>query len=107
MDSVDFPPKLLTDGGQHTFETEYAQRPPSIALVESIAAIEGVPPTDVDFSLYESIDPDALDTLFADPEDEKEMADDGEILAEFRVDGYMVQVWNNGKITVKPTNQCE
>ena len=106
MGRFDITTELLTDGGQNTFETEYTTRPPSIALVESIAAIEGVPPTDVDFPLYESVDPDALDILFADPEDD-ETPDDGEIVVEFRVNGYMVQIRNNGRITVKDTNQSE
>lgn len=107
MDSSDIPTELPTDGGQHTFETESGKRPASIAIVESIAAIEGVHPTDVDFSLYESIDPDALDTLFANPEDDEETAGEDKIVAEFQTDGYVVQIRENGKIMVKALDQSE
>lgn len=107
MGSAGIPTRLVTDGGKHTFEAEYTKRPPSIALVEAIAAIEDVHPTDVDFFLYESIDPDALDTLFANPKDDNETTDDNEIVAEFRVDGYVVQVRDNGKITVRARDQSD
>lgn len=107
MDTSDIPNELLTDGGQHTFEAEFSRRPPSIAIVESIAAIEDVTPTDVDFSLYEDIDPDALDTIFANPDDDEETTEDGEIVAEFQIDGYVVQVRDNGTITITAPDQSE
>lgn len=106
MESGESSTKLFTDGGQRTFETETGKRPASIAIVESIAAIEGINPSKVDFSLYESIDPEALDTIFENSEDEGETSDD-KIVAEFPVDGYVVQIRNTGKITVKGRNQSE
>lgn len=36
------------------------------AVIEAVAAREGVAPTDIDEPLYEVIDPDALDNLFTD-----------------------------------------
>lgn len=107
MNTDDIPKELLTDGGQHTFETEFSRRPPSTAIIESIAAIEDVQPTDVDFSLYENIDPDALDTLFANPEDDEEPTEEKEVVAEFRVGNYVVQVRENGTITITAPDQSE
>lgn len=59
--------------GNHTYETEtqdrynWAQTPPSVAIVEAIARIENCPPTELPtthgIQLYNSINPEALDTL--------------------------------------------
>lgn len=92
----DLPP----DGETRTFETEYDDRPPSIAIVEAIASIEGVRSTDVDFSLYDSVDSDALDTLFAD-------GDDGGVVAVFHVSDYVVTVRDDGTITVEAPEESE
>ena len=60
MDAEELQAKL-PDDGQKTVETEYGATPPSIAIVNAIAEMEGVSPTEIDFTLYENVDPDALD----------------------------------------------
>lgn len=94
----DSPESLPNDGEQHTFETEYTGRPPSIAVVETIAAIEGVASNDVEFTLFESLDPDALDTLFDEQTETTEQEDD--VVAEFKVNDYTVEITSSGKLTV-------
>lgn len=97
----DFPP----DNGPVTVETDYEGRPPSVAVVAAIAAIEDTPPTEVDFSLYERIEPDALDALFADETDNEESSAD--VMAEFSIDEYVVQVRSDGTITVTSQDNRE
>ncbi|WP_345779787.1 HalOD1 output domain-containing protein [Halosolutus halophilus] len=49
-------------------ETRFGEergRPPSLAIVEAVAAVEGVAPTEFD-PLYETIDPESIDQLFTD-----------------------------------------
>jgi hypothetical protein len=40
---------------------------PSTAVVEALAAAEGVDPADLETPLFEYVDPDALDALFSGP----------------------------------------
>ena len=92
------PESLPDDSNPLHFETEYAGRPPSIAIVEAIAAIEDVTPTDVEFTLYEQLDPEALDTLFDEQNDPEET--EADVVAEFHIDDYTVQVTADGQLTV-------
>lgn len=105
MDEDDITDDLPAEGDQRTFNMEYAGRPPSIAIIEAIAAIEGIQSPDVDFTLYESIDPDALDTLFSGRETEEEAEND--TVAEFYVDDYSVKVNANGTFTVEAPEETE
>ena len=105
MDKNDVSDDVPTADSQDTFETEFTSRPPSIAIVKAIATIEGCRPTDFDFSLFDSVDPDALDILFADSSDDEETTED--IVAEFCVDGYVVQIRTDGTITVKVRDSSE
>lgn len=104
-DSDGFPEGLPDDGGQTTFETEYTGRPPSIAVVEAIAAIEGVSSNDVEFTLYESLDPEALDILFDESADMTER--ETNIVAEFHISDYTVEVASNGELTVTARGETE
>ncbi|SDR16497.1 HalOD1 output domain-containing protein [Natronobacterium texcoconense] len=67
---------ILTRDGSTTVSVEYdretntykatfdsTELAPSVAVVEAVAAIRGVEPLDVEPSLYEAIDPGALDAL--------------------------------------------
>lgn len=101
----DLPESLPDDGGKYTFETEYAGRPPSIAIVEAIAAIEGVPSNDVEFTLYESVDPEALDTLFEEGTDTTTR--DTDVVAEFQINDYTVDVTSDGTLTVNAPADIE
>ena len=105
IDKNDISDDVPTDDTHYAFETEFESRSPSNAIVEAIAAIEGARTTDVDFSLFESVNPDALDLLFGESSDDEESADD--VVVEFRVDGYLVQVRSDGTITVKAIDSSE
>lgn len=99
-------PEVLPDAGErHTFETEYTGRPPSIAIVEAIAAIEEVSPNDVGFTLYDSVDPEALDTLFDERADTTRRETD--VIAEFHVSDYTVKVASDGALTVSARGETE
>lgn len=64
-----------------------ATDPPSERVVREIARHRGVHPTELDFQLYEHINPDALDQLV----NRSEVA-----RVEFRVDGTDVSVETDG-----------
>ena len=98
MDDDEYPERLPDDSTPLTFETDYTGRPPSIAIVEAIAAIEDVTPTDVEFTLYEELDPESLDTLFDEQDDPEEA--EADVVAEFHIDKYTVQVTSDGQLTV-------
>lgn len=73
---------------------------PSRALVDAIAALEGVDPvalaTDHGTALYEYVDPEALDTLFSDgPAAGTEIT--------LSIDGYTAQITGSG-LVVEPSN---
>ena len=67
-------------------------RPPSITIIEAVAAAEGVVPTELD-SVYDTINSDALDSLLADQ-------DDGSICIKFDITGWNVFVRGDGAIRV-------
>lgn len=64
---------------------DWSETPPSIAVLRALAAVEGVPPTDLHteagITLYETVDLEALDALFAHESD---------ISVSFRVGAYTV-----------------
>lgn len=53
-------------GGATIRRTEAVARP-STAVLETVAAVEGCEPTDLETPLYECVDPEALDALVASP----------------------------------------
>jgi hypothetical protein len=86
---------LPEEGDENTFEAHFDGRPASIAIIESLAAIERVPPEKVDFTLYETLDPDSLDSLFGE---------DGtgrDLVATFSVSNYRVQIRDGGRIKIE------
>lgn len=96
MDSADdIKENLPMEGETQTFKTERDGRPPSFAVVQTIATIEGVEPTEVKFSLYDTVDPNALDSIFSDGETEDA------VIATFYVEDYTVEIQDNGRITVE------
>jgi hypothetical protein len=60
----------------------------SAAVIREVATREGVDPTELDGSLYEAINPDALDLLFNESE--------GSVVFEFY--GYIVSVDSEGEV---------
>lgn len=68
----------------------------SVEIVERIASLEGVDPTDLDVPLYDVIDPDALETLV-------EGARDGTFEVAFSYYEYDVVVDGDGTVAVDGT----
>jgi hypothetical protein len=66
----------------------------TLAVVEALAAHEGVPPTALDHALDEAVDADALDRLLG-------RDDDGSIRVTFVYGGDTVTVRNDGTVRVR------
>ena len=88
---------LLTDDAQ-AFETRYDDGRPSVAIVRAIATLKDVPPTDMEFSLHEYVDADALDGLFLPSTPSRRRRD---LTVEFPVDDYWVSVRADGRVLVE------
>ncbi|MFW5895877.1 MAG: HalOD1 output domain-containing protein [archaeon] len=71
-------------------------RPPSIAIVETIAAIEGTDPTELDFFLHDFVDPEALDRLLLAEKG-------GDLQVELRVRDHLVTVRADGSLRLRTT----
>lgn len=69
---------------------DWSTTSPSIAIIDAIATLENVDPvglsSTLDTTLFDYVDPDALDTL---------VTDDGNILISFTIDEYTVQIDEN------------
>lgn len=95
----DFPPS----GGSVVLEQEYdAETPASIAVVQAICTLEHLEPTtavtELGFTLYEHIDPEALDMILTDG------TGSGETVITFKVettDEYIVEITDTGTITIR------
>ena len=69
-------------------------RPPSVAVVEAVAAAEGVSPAELD-PIYDDVDPEAIDQLLGGPSDDGTSA-----VLRFSIDGWRVFVRDDGAIQV-------
>lgn len=69
-------------------------RPPSIALLETISTIEGTDPTDLDFTLFDIVDPGALDQLLLDQKQ-------GYVEVDLQVNGHLVTIRGDGSLRVE------
>lgn len=69
---------------------------PSEAVVEAVAEAEDVPPSEVAPPLYEAVDPESLDDLFASTA----LADRPGGRVAFPYGGYEVTVHCNGQVSV-------
>jgi len=68
----------------------------STTVIHALADAMGIDVTDTGFSLYDTIDPDALDRLFSGDD----FAAPGHVA--FTVEGYRVTVYSDGHIVVTP-----
>lgn len=71
----------------------------SETIVHALAECMGVDVTDCDFSLYDSVDPDALDRLFR-PRRDGTVRTGGTV--SFPVQGHRVTVYGDGEILIEP-----
>lgn len=83
-------PSLKSDTVRSTFDR--SEKPPSIAVVETIAAIEDMPPTDFSITLPDFIKTTSLNELVNSNSDDS---------VTFSVDQYQIQV-NGNTIAVTP-----
>ena len=86
--------------GSRTVETVYDEETPaSIAVIQAICSIEDVDPgdavTDLGITLYDHVDPGALDAILATGDG------DGSITIDFSIDGYRVRIWDTGQVRVR------
>ncbi|ELZ22314.1 hypothetical protein C475_17418 [Halosimplex carlsbadense 2-9-1] len=93
-------PVEIREGGPRVVHSRAADRDRetdlSIAVIEAIAEAKAVEPTEMDATLYDAVDPDALDRLFTDRE--------GEALAGrvvFELGAHEVTVQSNGDVLVR------
>lgn len=75
--------------------------PVSFAIVEAVSSAERCPPGSLP-PLYETLDPDALDTLFAS---EDERTERGPSLVTFAYSDSIVTVEDHDTITVEPQSE--
>ncbi|WP_436925152.1 HalOD1 output domain-containing protein [Halosimplex amylolyticum] len=68
------------------------ERAPSTAVIEAVAAAEGVAPTELD-PIYDAIDPEAIDRLLADQ-------NDASTCVRFAINGWTVFVRGDGALRV-------
>ena len=71
----------------------------STTVIHALADCMGIDPTDGRISLYDSVDPDALDELFR-PRHDGRPRTGGQL--SFAVDDYYVTVMSNGEILIEP-----
>ena len=71
-----------------------SDRPPSIAVIEAVAAIRGLEPLDLDITLYDFVDPDALDRLFLEQKG-------GDLEVELHLDGFLVTIRSDGHLSIE------
>lgn len=74
----------------------------STTVVHALSDAMGVDVTDSGFSLYDSVDPDALDSIFA-PRDDGTPRPPGHVA--FCVRGYQTTVYSTGEIVITPPTQ--
>ena len=85
--------------------TYYAHHDPNGAadltttIVHALADVMGDDVTGTEFSLYDSVDPDALDRIFA-PKRDGTPRPPGHVA--FSVEGYRVTVYSSGEIAITP-----
>jgi hypothetical protein len=65
---------------------------PTDAVVQAVAAVRGVDPTELTEPLYDVVDPEALDALLA--------SSNGEMTVSFRYGGHVVRVTDDLSVFV-------
>jgi hypothetical protein len=93
-------PVAVREGGPRVVHSRAADRDRetdlSIAVIEAIAEAKGIEPTELEATLYDAVDPDALDRLFTDRGDE---ALAGRVV--FDLGAHEVTVQSNGDVLVR------
>ncbi|UHQ99025.1 hypothetical protein HYG81_25100 (plasmid) [Natrinema zhouii] len=85
--------KVEAMAGSDDPDTPYeysSEQPPSIAIVNALADLEEVDPTELDYTLYDYAYPEALDTL----------TQSGNVEITFTVEQYKVHITESGSIHI-------
>lgn len=78
--------------GNEVFRTEWSEeRPPSVAVIEAVAAVTGNEPTNLPL-LHESVNTDALESIFRPGVEE-------DVRLSFRYNGFDITVRSDGTVT--------
>ena len=89
--------RLTPDGRGANEEPTLSER-----VIYKLAAAQNVRPVKMDWPLNDSVDPDALDALFAPRHDGTPRTGSGSV--EFSSNGYRVVVEKNGAVRLQPTS---
>ncbi|ELY61186.1 HalOD1 output domain-containing protein [Natronolimnohabitans innermongolicus] len=87
------------DDQRYTFS---AEKSPTMAVVESVAAVSNTEPTELP-PLYDAINPDALDSLF----ESSETRDLSTVRVSFPYNGYDIAIQGGSNLTVELEAQTE
>lgn len=74
----------------------------STTLIHALSEVANIDPTDTESTLFQHVDPDALDTLFS-PVGPEAPRTNGHV--SFVIWGYNVTVYSNGHIVISPPRQ--
>lgn len=91
---------VLDATGAIRHEYDWSSLPPSIAIVELLANAFGCEPTALD-PLHETVDPDALDTLFRSS---GPRATETDVTVSFEYVSHEVTVESDGSVVVRPVD---
>lgn len=80
---------------EHEFDRESSV---GVSIVEAIAGAEGVTPIELEFTLYDYVNPDALDALF---DDHRALGDPG---VDLTIGRHQVRIENDGRILVSESD---
>lgn len=83
----------------HAYHDPQSPAKLSTTVVHALAEVMDLDVTDTGFSLYDSVDPDALDQLFS-PHDDGTPRPPGHVA--FSVNGYRITVYSEGHIVITP-----
>lgn len=102
MTESDRPPEhdatTATDG-RIRVDYDWSSTAPSTAVVETVAVAANTQPTELD-PLYDSVDPDAVDTLMRSDGSQP----DGEITVCFSFADHHVTMYDGGTVVVEPSD---
>lgn len=95
------------DAATHTYRLEYDwwhDYSVTTAIVMAIAAITNTPQTDVEL-IAETLNPDALNNLYAPSDGDRLRREDG--YTTFNMHGCNVTIYANGDIDIEPPDELE
>lgn len=88
------------DGDGYTLDYTYDEATPaSIAVIQALCAIENIDPLnapeELGFTLYDHVNPDALDTIVADG------SGSGDVIVDLTLNDYDISISDTGRIRMR------